>query len=317
MKCFLVSVLSLSSAFAQGEVPPRFLPIGDITLRHTFDSIPRWSGGALVAIEKNPSALPVIRVFDQEGRQAAEIAVKIPGADWIDVRSAAQGVRGTIAICGSAKDSEARVAGFLALASADGKIQSLIRTEPYVPTAVTISQDGTIWTKGAEFEPVKRTPAKTDNGILRHFDASGTLLAKFLPQSSLSRRELFLGIDQLVSNSSRVGWYMGRGAITYFEVFHDQIERYPAVEVENVEGQEFISGLTITDDNRVFVTKDIRGNNPELYMLNRASRRWTMIEVPAAGSPAATNWLVGGMGNTLVFRTTAGFGCLRRFEVPR
>lgn len=316
MKYLLLSVTGIYAALAQkSEQSPHFSPAGDIALRYAFDSMPRWSGGALVAVETNRSVHPVVRVFDEQGQQTTEMAVKIPGADWIDVRSAAHGVRGAIAICGSAKDSGGRVAGFLTLASADGKIQNLIRTEPYVATAVTVSQDGTIWTKGAEFEPVKRTPSKTENGILRHFDASGNLLAKFLPQSSLSRRELFLGIDQLASNSSRVGWYMGRGATTYFEVVHDRLERYPTVETESVDSLEFTSGLTITEDDRVFVTKDVKGNNPELHMLDRESGRWNRIAIPAGGSPAATNWLLGGTGNILVFRTTAEFSCIRRFEV--
>lgn len=314
MKFPLMSVIAISCTFAQKVAsPPHFRAVGDTTVRYTFESVPIWSGGALVAIENNRSALPVVRIFDAEGQQTAFTSVKIPGADWIDVRRAAHGVGGTIAICGSAKDSGADVGGFLALASADGTIRSLVRTEPYVPTAVTVSPDGTIWTKGAEFVPVKRTPTKTDSGIIRHFDASGNLLAKFLPQSSLSRRELFFGIDQLASNSARIGWYQGRGATTYFEVEHDRLERYPAVYTENIEGPESISGLTLTEDGRVFVTKSANGNNPELYMLNRESRSWSPVVLPAGGSPATTNWLLGGTGNILVFKTIEQSGWLRRF----
>ena len=185
-----------------------FTPVGDTVLNHEFETVPIWSGGAVVAIEANRSALPVVRLFDAAGQQIAVVSVRLPGADWVSVSRAAHGVGGLIPICGSAKDSEAHVAGFLALAAADGKIATLVRTEPYVATAVSVAPDGTIWTKGAEFVPIKRTPSKTERGILRHFDSSGKLLAEFLPQSGLSRRELFLGVDQLTSTSTRVGWYL-------------------------------------------------------------------------------------------------------------
>jgi hypothetical protein len=313
---FLFTVALIPYILGQGmEVPVRFDPLGDTVLNYTFESVPIWSGGAVVAIEGNRSTVPIVRVFDAEGRQVTVVAVKRPGADWISIARAARGVGGLIAICGSAKDSGAHVAGFLAFAGANGKITTLVRTEPYVPTAVSVSPDGTVWTKGAEFVPIKRTPSKTESGIIRHFDASGKPLAEFLPQSSLNRRELFLGIDQLASSLTRVGWYQGRGAVAYFEVVKDRLERYATVETDATEGAESISGLTITEDGRVFVTKSTNGNNPELYMLDREARRWNRVSLPAGGVPPTTNWLLGGSSNILIFKTTEASHRLRRFQI--
>ncbi len=54
---------------------------------------------------------------------------------------------------------------------------------------------------------------------------------------------------------------------------------------------------------------------PQLYSLDRQARSWFPVKVPEAGSPAATSWLLGGSGNTLVFKTTDGSRLLRRFEM--
>jgi hypothetical protein len=220
-----------------------------------------------------------------------------------------------VAICGSASDSAGHAAGFFAVASADGKLETIVRTEPYVPTAVSIAPDGSIWTKGAEFVPVKRTAAKTDRGVIRHFDRTGKFLGDFLPQSSLSRAQLFLGIDQLASNSKRIGWYQGQGAAGYFEVVRDRVDRYPIVNLAADEEGAQISGLTVLENDAVFVTRSVRGSDPEVYVLRRDSGNWARITPPAQGPPETTNWLLGGSGNMLVFKTMAQSSWLRRFEV--
>jgi hypothetical protein len=277
--------------------------------------MPTWNGDVLLTVENNRSPRPLLLMFNDQGQRALETSITIPGSDWVDVYGVAHGVGGVTAICGLAKDAGAHVAAFLALASPSGSIRKIVRTEPYVATAVAVAPDNTIWTKGTEYDSATRKPAKTDNGILRHFDVSGAILAKVLPQSALTARELYFGIDQLACNSTRVGWYMGRGAKDYFEVVNDRLERFPVIKTENADSPEFVSGLTITDEDAVFVTKDFSGHDPELYGLDRVSRSWSRVAVLPSGAPATTNWLVGGSRNTLVFRTTAGFGCLRRFEV--
>ena len=324
MKLALTLVVTLGlSAQGMGQ-PVRLRVVGDIQVSHKFESIPTWSGNALISIEGSLSGSPSVWVFDAEGRQLAQIAVVIPSSSYVEVRAAWHGSDGTTAICGAANDEKGHRAGFLALASAAGKIESLIRTEPYSPTAVAIAPDGTVWMKGVEYLPVERKPSKTRNGILRHFDRSGKLMASFLPQSDFILRELFGGIDQLAVNSARVGWYNGGGATTYFEVVGDQLERYPAVQrlatdAEKVPGAPMqsyqISGLAITDDDRVFVTSSVNGKNPRVFTLDRLSRSWLPVALPDGGEPPLTNWLLGGNGTTLVFRTKQQSSRMRRLEI--
>lgn len=230
------------------------------------------------------------------------------------VRGAAYGVGGMVAMCGAAQDSESHIAGFLALTTGTGVIRNLIRTEPYGPTAVLIAQDGTVWTKGTERETTKRALAKTDRGILRHFDATGKLLAEFLPQSSLSNEQLSLGIDLIACNAKHVGWYMSRGAAAYFEVSDGGVNRFPLLPASEPTAHDGVIGLTILDDDRVFAVKYVNGNNPVLYLLDRSARVWNSVTIPAGGTPTTTGWLLGGSGNSLVFKT-AQSNLLRRFTL--
>jgi hypothetical protein len=316
MRLSLFLAIAATCEVAAGpDAIPRFRAVGDTRIPlYRFEAVPVWSGDSVVAIEHNRTSAPVVRIFGEDGVQINAIAIEIPGANYIEVRRAAHGGDGATAICGAARDGDGHIAGFLALVSARGQIQRLVRTEPYSPTAVTIAPDGTIWMKGAEYVPVKRVPSKTNAGIIRHLDASGKELGAYLPQSDLTWHQLFLGIDRLVANSRRVGWYNGQGAITYFEVVDGRIERYPAVPLENIETDE-ISGLAITDDDQVFVTRSVRGDYPELLVLDRASRSWNSVATPRAGPPETTSWLIGGGGKTLVFKTVEQSNWLRRFEV--
>jgi hypothetical protein len=306
----------VSFVFAQGIDPQsRFEAAGDIVVRHKFELSPSWSGGALVSLEYFSSDLPIVRVFDADGQPKTVVEVKIPGADHFMIKGAAHGADGTVAICGTAKDAQQHF-GFLALASGDGAIRTIVRTEPYVPNGITIAPDGTIWTKGCEYGGPQKAPAGTNRGIIRQFDASGKLLAEYLPQSSLSRVEVSGGPgDRLAANSKRIGWYMGSFAKAYFEIVRGEVERYPTISTESTDAQGAVYGLTIMDDDQVFATRVTEGPGPLLYTLDRQSRSWKLVTLPGGGEPPATRWLLGGTGNILVFGTTEGLTRLRRFKV--
>lgn len=296
-----------------GEVGPELRAAGDILLNREFETIPRWSGGTVVAMEKNPSEQPKIRVFDEHGREIALFEVKIPGAKRVLLRRAAHGAGNSIAICGTATDSDEHIAGFFAIGR-DGEFRTIVRTEPYVPSSVTISPDGSVWTTGIEVDREKSRPRDTDKGMIRHFDAAGKELADFVPQSGMSPSDIRLGISHLVSSSTRIGWYQGMGQAGYFEVAGGRFEHYPPIEARP-DKEASIFGLAVTEDGSVFATRDVRGANPQLYWLDRQARTWIKLSVPEGGSAAATAWLLGGSGDKLVFQTTEGSHRLRQFEV--
>jgi hypothetical protein len=87
------------------------------------------------------------------------------------------------------------------------------------------------------------------------------------------------------------------------------------VPVGDKEATESVSGLSIMEDGRVFVTRDANGHSPELFLLDRSAGAWNSVSLPPGGAPASTNWLLGGGGWTLVFKTAQGDNLLRRFEM--
>lgn len=311
----ILSVVVACLAIAQTTIPTiDFRVVGDTVVSYQFDAVPKWGGGALTGFSGNASLSPVVRVVDANGRVTAEIEVRIPGATRVLIRQAAHGTGGATAICGSASDQAGHTAGFLVLASAGGKIQQIVRTEPYVAAGVAVAPDGTIWTSGVEYDRAHAKLSKTTKGVIRQFDASGKPLAEFVAQSSLQANDLMLGISEMAASSARVGWYQSRSTAGYFEVSQGRVERYPAINLQG-DHRAAISGLTITESGRVVVTKSVSGSDPELYTLDRRVPSWIKVAGPIGGSPAVTNWLVGGDSDTLVFKTTEQSQRLRRFDI--
>ena len=269
--------------------------------------IPSWSGGALVAVETRydpkdrmpvPGYSPIIHVFDSQGHEASSVTLTLPDAARTWLRGSAHAADGEIAMVGSFTDSAGKVSSYIALATPAGKIEKLFSTDPYYATAVTFAPDGTFWTKGTAVTGPSRKPAKTTAGVLRHWDRSGTQLGDFVPQSSLTTTELFLGVDHLTATATRVAWYLSRGSKFYFEVSADgAVHQFPVLPIE--ETNYDVAGLALTDRGDVFIAKTSHGAHPALFTLDRQTQSWTPVPFP---SP----WLMGANGNTLVFRGNSG-----------
>ena len=112
--------------------------------------VPEWSGGALVNFASNRTASPVLLSFDEQGKQIQSIAIKVPGAEMIDLDDIARGPDGSLAVCGAAFDHSGRGSGFIALANVRGDQLTVVRLYPYQPRRITIASDGTFWTAGVE-----------------------------------------------------------------------------------------------------------------------------------------------------------------------
>jgi hypothetical protein len=148
---------------------------------------------------------------------------------------------------------------------------------------------------------------------VRHFDSSGNQLAAFIPESSLARDELGLGIDSLVAASDRVGWYPGRGS-RYFEIsFGGKIQAYPGIQGT---GRGGVVAIALTDNGSVFATTDSggTGQGEVLLTLNRLQGSWSAAQVPSGGDPPTSVLVLGSHGNQLVMATKDSH-VLRLFDV--
>jgi hypothetical protein len=265
--------------------------------------VPKWSGDVLIAVEGDRSVSPLVYAFGPDGRELSRIEFTLPGARLVGIDDTAHGSDGTIALCGFAIDATGRFGNYLALISADGKRQKVIRTDPYLAQAVTITRDGTVWTQGVEVTPVGRNVSATDAGVIRHFDSSGKMLGSYLSQSQLSCAEMTLGLDNFTSSLSRVGWYQGGGHY-YFEVTLDGIlQQYPVVPRGGP--RESVSGLAITDNDDVYVAMRRTAGVTELFRLQRDKGIWLPVRLRRSVSdePESSNVLLGAYGEKLVFRT--------------
>jgi hypothetical protein len=287
-------------------------PIGNMTLE-SYDlgrhRVPSWSDQSLVVIDNNRTISPIVHVFDQEGRESQTLAVSVPGASTVGLRSVTYGHDGRLVYVGFAIDQEsgegkARVADFLGIVSADRTKELVIRTNPYVPRAVVIAPDKTIWTVGQEKNPdIKRDP-----GVIRHYDAEGKEIGSFVPQSTV-RGEGNTLEDNLAFGNGHLGWYPAFGN-TYFEVFANGVVRQvPGIALTSSYG--FISKLAITDNGLTFVSqwRIVSGPSPDkpastatkLYVLDKAKQTWSpvILQTPQNSPTPPTEVLLGSNGNTL------------------
>jgi hypothetical protein len=323
---FQLAVFSLALSATGRAQPLSFTPLSKtVVWEGPSNAIPAWSRGGFITLDQPAASMtaastssPDSMVYIFAGGVSTTLAVKIPGAVFTQNMGIARDNDGTIAVCGTAKDATGRAFPYLAIFAPGAQEPIVIRTEPYVPAAVTILGDGTIWTKGAD--SVTRADGtwvpnkKSANGILRHFSRTGSALGSALPQSGFANMGEIVRQGLLASSADRVGWcqYMGYGAGTqpsggsYFEVTADGAVSKTPLPPFN-EGEEILA-VAITDSGRVLLTKTLHNNNAQLFSLDRALGIWQKVQFPATGFEGTGYYLPGVTGNTAAFWTNGSSG---------
>ncbi len=263
---------------------------------------PVWSGGALIAVEGNRTAAPVVRAFNRNGQQISAITLGIPESDRIALKGIGLGLDGSTAFGGISWTPSGTEAAFIALVSSDGKSQQIVRTSPYTPFGFTVSSDGTIWTVGAENvgRSEKSPQVNPANGVIRHFDSTGRLMAAFIPRSSLGPSIAGLSSPIVSAAGGRFGWY--------WAVRNQYTEVSSAGVVQSFQGlpQGEITNLALTDNGGTFISvQSVPGSSYRLYSLDHSSGTW----VPLTDPPGSVwHWLYGADGNSLVVSSAANHG---------
>lgn len=266
---------------------------------HSYDfagkPVPGWSDGGLIAPEQTVSAEHVVHVFDPQGLEVRTILFGIPGARTIGIVGTSHNHDGSVALCGFTQDEKARLGHFLALVPPDDSLPiKVIRTDPYSPDAVAFGRDGTVWTKGVEYNLSTLKLDRTSmSGVIRHFDRAGNFIASFIPQSGLATADLALGRSLLSASAAGIGWHQGKGH-SYFEVSPDgTVRQYPADPVDSGYGGV---QLALTDAGEaVVMTYKSPSRRPAVYSLDRVARAWSEVQLPDG-----TGILLGSDGRSLV-----------------
>jgi hypothetical protein len=305
---FSIAPLCATVAWGQTLMPTgslRISPSAEALLQQVGRS-PTWSGDALISVEKNLSAAPVIHSFDASGVEIAPITVTIPGAKTVYIDAVVRGADGAYAVVGGAFDQDVRdhgAKGFVTWISPDRQTVKTGRPFPYYPHMVTIAPDGSIWTVGAEtVNGVEKDPAvNRSHGVVRHFDTRGAQIGSFIPRSQVFGGK-WLGIPQgdMVSNGDRVGWY-ARIAQQYTEVtFDGKVTTYAGIFPS--ESHSLVFGLALMDDGEVTATVPVSepGAGAAVYRLDRTSRAWTLMPTPAHAKP----YILGSDGKRVMFQGT-------------
>lgn len=313
LSCLSLCLLTgFGSTICLGQGPSLLLTNETKITTYNFGDkeVPTWSRGALIALERNPSAAPLFHVFDSQGNETASFSLKLSGAVQVLVEGAAHGSDGILAACGVAKDSARHAWGFWALVPPGGIASKVVRTEPYEPSAISIAPDGTVWTKGVEVEGEDRAPTATNNGILRHYNRDGAMSGTFFPQSGLPFRALGLGhTDRISSSLAGVAWHPGRGGEFYLEVTSDgKARQYPAISAGA--RNRAVAGLVLTDNGQALVQVRDPRKDPEFFILNRDQASWGAVPLPQKTDPSS---LVGGDADSLVLLGSSKAGWLMQF----
>jgi hypothetical protein len=265
-----------------------------------------WSGGAFLGIDNHDSGTPILSVYDQSGAEIQRVAVQIPGAQLVTTvnNQFARSADGYLAVTGSAYGLGDRAANFLAVISPDGANQTVVRTDPYAPRALTFVSDGTIWTAGLEknTDGIYKEGKYRENAdyfVIRRFDRSGRLLGTNVPRTSLPEPAPLEG-SQLVASKDRVGW------------FSPMARQYKEF---SLDGKELASyrhsvslyddaGIALCDDGGVWlsVKADSTGKTGDtmLVSLNRDLGTWSIGKNQPGGV-----YLLGCAGTTLVAAPTS------------
>ncbi len=243
--------------------------------------VPNWDGGALGIVQNNDTAQPTIHLFDNQGREMQPVVFSIPGANEMRIEGVAQGLGGVVVVAGRAFDRNGSGGGFISWVSADRQSSRNVQLFPYSPNLLATAPDGTVWVQGHEVaHGMESDPAvNPDNGLIRHFDASGKLIGSFIPRASVPKIKLGLTDGQMASSKDRVAWYANH-ADAYFEIMYDGgVKEYPGLPLEkNNHGR--VTGLALTDAGDAIVSTHEALGASGLYILDRAHRMWKPLARP-------------------------------------
>jgi hypothetical protein len=285
-------------------------PVAGFTTSVQSQALPSWSGNALLNLEGNGTALPVLRLIDAQGSQLpSAVQVTVPEGVEVFVRGASRGPDGTVVVCGMAIDRDGRRGRYLATFDTGGSMKMLVRTDPYKPYRVAAAPDGSIWTAGVE--AADQAPAGSKDpaadvlkpyltsGLIRHFDASGKLLASFVPQNTVRHLfDLTHPRNYLVTGGGRVAWYSAEDG-RYVEIDSDGRVADFATQLPDP-GAE-VTGIAVANNGDAFAAvnySNAGSRQHEICRLDRSSHTWVPVR-----REASYVLLYGAEGDVLVTAT--------------
>lgn len=272
-----------------------------------------WSHGAFLFETVSFGLPPTFYTLDREGRLLSSVTLDIPESSNLWTSAFDREDDGSIIVAGGSYSAYGARAPFIALISADGRTERVIRTAPYHPHMLSVAPDGTFWTLGDETvnDNTSAQELSSDGRVLRHFDRAGKLLGSDLPQADFMKdyeSERRLESGYLVATRSRLGWYgphSGSGGGQYVEIDLDSMTLHSYPGLPDLPRLSLVTGFRLTESGNAFLSVyDNAAERATNFILDRAALKWVPIQGPAT-SKTLQSYLIGVDGEELVFRNVA------------
>lgn len=146
--------------------------------------IPNFQNGFVISFD--PS-LADVWLLDKSGNRVGSVRLTIPEAFVERVTWAAAAPDGHIAILASAATADGKFAPLIAWMDSSGRLDKIVRTNPFAAHRIVFADDGTLWAVGHLFNEQGTTDVPKHD-VVWQFGSDGRLLRSFLPSDSFSKR---------------------------------------------------------------------------------------------------------------------------------
>lgn len=186
-----------------GEITHR-MPLPPVRL---WEPGPNWDNGYYIyhEMETTIGGDPSVELYDAEGEKVREARIWFPDSTLVNLERPAVTKDGNIVAIGYNEKSPGTVSGFIARTDLNGKIDSVITTDPYLPQRVCTAKDGTVWVLG---QKSPSTEARhEDYSMLRNYSFTQGLVHEYLPRDNFLRSFSFSWSTRMVCTGISVVLY--------------------------------------------------------------------------------------------------------------
>jgi len=277
-------------------------------------SQPRWLGKFLVDVRDRESKSPLFEVTDSNGNKE-RVSFELPDTAFIQALRYNAGADGSIVAIGIALSGKNGGASFLAWIPPDRKSQTVIQTAPFVPEAVAVAADGSIWSVGTLFDDDKRRTI-ADNVIQRYATSGKLLFSVAVPGVNFPSETPGDATQNstLQASKDRVGWFTSANQYLEFSLDGKEIGRYEGPPIPR-SSPNHNDRFALSVDNQAvlgIVGSDMRSYS--MAMLNRKDRVWVPVTLMDGEVQSVRERLAGFDGTELVTQSDKRAGIITRWK---
>ena len=258
----------------------------------------RYENGFFVAYDP---ADPSVSSFDGSGRPVVQLKLTLPDVYRFQPVDAAVAGDGTIAVPGSAYDSEGRLVEVIVWVGRDGKIARIVRTSPYAVFKVEFAGDGSLWTVGRVNDESHKEVSGHDT--VRQYDKAGKLTRSLVSLDTFQPRPHNWHPARgslLVAGEDRIG-FLSPVAREYIEISLSGGVlgrwRMPAF----TDNQHLLNAM-IGRDGSLYINVMPESGTNALFTLDKATGSFRPVTIDSASWTS----LAGGDGNQLLIDLGSG-----------